>query len=76
MHILSKTSRSIDERRFAGKQNSHKGKKRHKQTSSKYESLSGEIKANVRKHDLYLDNVVGDVRPEFFLLDDLRTLLL
>ena len=73
-HIPSKTSRSVSSipwitpeirRKIHRKNKTHaKAKKTgSSKLRSKFETLRGEIKADVRKqHDLYVNNLVGDVK--------------
>ena len=73
-HIPSKTSRSVSSipwntpeirRKIRRKNKTHaKAKKTgSSKLRSKFETLRGEIKADVRKqHDLYVNNLVGDVK--------------
>ena len=75
-HIPSKTSRSVSSvswitpeirRKIRRKKKTHAKAKTtgSRKLRSKFETLRREIKADVRKqHDLYVNNLVGDVNPE------------
>ena len=79
-HIPSKTSRSVSSvpwitpeirRKIRRKNKTHaKAKKTgSSKLRSKFESLRREIKADIRKqHDLYVNNLVGDVKADQRLL--------